>query len=144
LHVILRYRLERALLAGDLSVDDVPGAWNDLFKKLFGRVPPNHAKGCLQDIHWAAGLFGYFPNYALGESLAAQLFERAKADDGAILSALRKGDFKPYFNWVRPRIHEQASLKSFDDIVIAATGSKLSGAALKRHLRARYLEEPLD
>ncbi|HVE04889.1 MAG TPA: carboxypeptidase M32 [Rhizomicrobium sp.] len=144
LHVILRYRLERALLAGDLSVDDVPGAWNELFKKLFGRVPPNHAKGCLQDIHWAAALFGYFPNYALGESLAAQLFERAKSDDGTILPALRTGDFKPYFNWVRPRIHEQASLKSFDDIVIAATGDRLSGAALKRHLRARYLEEPLD
>jgi len=144
LHVILRYRLERALLAGDLSVDDIPGAWNDLFQKLFGRVPPNHAKGCLQDIHWAAALFGYFPNYALGESLAAQLFERAKADDAAILPALGRGDFKPYFNWVRPRIHEQASLKSFDDIVVAATGSNLSGAALKRHLRARYLEEPLD
>ena len=142
LHVILRYRLERALLAGDLSVDDVPGAWNESFRKLFGRVPPNHAKGCLQDIHWAAALFGYFPNYALGESLAAQLFERAQSDDHSIVPALRKGDFKPYFNWVKPRIHEQASLKSFDDIVVEATGSKLSGAALKRHLRARYLDEP--
>jgi carboxypeptidase Taq len=142
LHVILRYRLERALLAGDLAVDDIPGAWSELFKSLFGRVPPNHAKGCLQDIHWAAGLFGYFPNYALGEALAAQLFERAKSDESGILPALRDGDFKPYFNWVRPRIHEQASLKSFDDIVIGATGAKLSGAALKRHLRARYLDEP--
>lgn len=144
LHVILRYRLERALLSGDLAVDDTPGAWNELFGKLFGRTPPNHAKGCLQDIHWAAALFGYFPNYALGEALAAQLFERAKADDAAIMPGLRNGDFKPYFNWVRPRIHEKASLMSFDDIVIAATGSKLSGAALKRHVRARYLDEPLD
>jgi len=144
LHVILRYRLERALLAGDLSVDDIPGAWNEMFGKLFGRVPPNHAKGCLQDIHWAAALFGYFPNYALGESLAAQLFETACAGDQAILPALGKGDFKPYFAWVRPRIHEQASLKSFDEIVVAATGSKLSGEALKRHLRRRYLEEALD
>jgi len=144
LHVILRYRLERALLAGDLSAGDVPGAWNEMFRQLFGRVPPNHAKGCLQDIHWAAGLFGYFPNYALGESLAAQLFERAKSDDAGIVPALRRGDFEPYFAWVRPRIHEQASLKPFDEIVIDATGSKLSGAALKRHLRARYLDEPLD
>ncbi len=144
LHVILRYRLERALLAGDLTVDDIPGAWNEMFGKLFGRVPPNHAKGCLQDIHWAAALFGYFPNYALGESLAAQLFERACTDDPSILPALGRGDFKPYFAWVRPRIHEQASLKSFDDIVIAATGSKLSGEALKRHLHRRYLQEALD
>ncbi len=144
LHVILRYRLERALLSGDLTVDDVPGAWNEMFGKLFGRVPPNHAKGCLQDIHWSMGLFGYFPNYALGEALAAQLFERACADDSAILPALGQGDFKPYFGWVKPRIHEQASLKSFDDIVIAATGRKLSGDALKRHLKTRYLDEALD
>jgi carboxypeptidase Taq len=143
LHVILRYRLEKVLLAGDLSVDDVPGAWNEMFGKLFGRVPPNHAKGCLQDIHWAAALFGYFPNYALGEALGAQLFERACADDPALLPALSRGDFKPYFAWVRPRIHEQASLKSFDAIVVDATGERLSAAALLRHVRRRYLEEPL-
>ncbi len=64
--------------------------------------------------------------------------------DEKILPALGRGDFKPYFAWVRPRIHEQASLKSFDEIVVAATGARLSGAALKRHLRRRYLEEPLD
>jgi carboxypeptidase Taq len=144
LHVILRYRLEKALLSGDLAVDDIPGAWNEMFKKLFGRVPPNDAKGCLQDIHWAAALFGYFPNYALGEALGAQLFERATAEDPSILPALAQGDFTPYFAWVRPRVHEQASLKSFDDIVIAATGEKLSGAALKRHVRRRYLDEALD
>ncbi len=144
LHVILRYRLERALLSGDLAVDDIPGAWNEMFTKLFGRTPPDHARGCLQDIHWAAALFGYFPNYALGEALGAQLFERATADDTSILPALAHGDFKPYFAWVKPRIHEQASLKSFDDIVIAATGQRLSGAALKRHLKKRYLEEALE
>lgn len=144
LHVILRYRLERALLSGDLAVDDIPGAWNEMFSKLFGRTPPDHARGCLQDIHWAAALFGYFPNYALGEALGAQLFERATADDPSILPALGRGDFKPYFAWVKPRIHEQASLKSFDDIVIAATGQRLSGAALRRHLKTRYLDEPLD
>ena len=144
LHVILRYRLERALLSGDLAVDDIPSAWNEMFAKLFGRTPPDHARGCLQDIHWAAALFGYFPNYALGEALGAQLFERATADDPSILPALARGDFKPYFAWVKPRIHEQASLKSFDDIVIAATGTRLSGAALKRHLCKRYLEEALD
>jgi len=143
LHVILRYRLERALLSGDLAVDDIPGAWNEMFTKMFGRTPPDHARGCLQDIHLAAGYFGYFPNYALGEALGAQLFERATADDPSIVPALAQGDFKPYFAWVRPRIHEQASLKSFDDIVIAATGSKLSGAALKRHLKKRYLDEAL-
>jgi carboxypeptidase Taq len=115
-----------------------------MFGKLFGRVPPDHAKGCLQDIHWAAALFGYFPNYALGEALAAQLFERACADDPTLLPALGRGDFKPYFAWVKPRIHDQASLKSFNEIVIGATGEKLSAAALKRHLKRRYLDEALD
>ncbi len=83
------------------------------------------------------------PNYALGESLAAQLFTKATAEDKTILPALATGDFKPYFGWVKPRIHEQASLKSFDEIVVGATGQKLSGAALKAHLKKRYLEEPL-
>ena len=81
LHVILRYRLEQALMSGDLVVADIPGAWDELFTKLLGRTPPTLAQGCLQDIHWAAGLIGYFPNYAMGSMLAAQLFERATADD---------------------------------------------------------------
>ena len=141
---MLRYELEKQLLSGDLAVRDLPEAWNAGMEQRLGIRPTNDSDGCLQDIHWAAALFGYFPNYALGEALGAQLFERACADDANILPALERGDFKPYFAWVRPRIHEQASLQSFDDIVVAATGERLSGAALKRHLRKRYLEETLD
>ena len=143
LHVILRYRLEHALIAGDLAPQDVPGAWDELFIKLIGRTPPDLAHGCLQDIHWAAGLMGYFPNYAMGSMLAAQLFERANADDADILPALGRGDFKPYFAWVKPRVHERASLVSFADLVGEATGAPLSAEAFKRHIRRRYLEEPL-
>ncbi len=144
LHVILRYRLERALMSGDLAVKDLPGAWNELFTQLLGRTPPDHARGVLQDVHWSAGYFGYFPNYALGEILAAQLYERATQDDPSILEGLGRGDFGPYFAWVRPRIHEQASLKPLDDIIREATGAPLSPEAFKRHIKARYLEEPLD
>jgi carboxypeptidase Taq len=141
LHVILRYRLERALMAGDLSVADIPSAWNELFVKLIGRTPPSLAKGCLQDIHWSAGLFGYFPNYAMGAVLAAQFFEAATAKDPDILPALGRGDFKPYFAWVRPNIHERASLVDFATLVADATGRPLDTGAFKRHLRRRYLEE---
>ena len=144
LHVILRYRLEQALIGGDLLPDDVPGAWNELFVKLLGRTPPDHARGCLQDIHWAAGLMGYFPNYAMGSMLAAQLFERARADDPEILPALGRGDLSPYFGWVKPRIHQRASLTSFAELVHDATGAPLSAEAFKRHVRRRYLEEPLE
>jgi carboxypeptidase Taq len=91
LHVILRYRLEKALISGDLKVADLPGAWDDGFEALLGRRPPSLAKGCLQDIHWSAGLVGYFPNYAMGALLAAQLFERANGDDAEILPALGRG-----------------------------------------------------
>jgi carboxypeptidase Taq len=137
----MRYRLEQALIAGDLLPADVPGAWNELFTKLIGRTPPDLARGCLQDIHWAAGLMGYFPNYAMGSMLAAQLFERANADDAEILPALGRGDFGPYFAWVRPRVHERASLVSFDTLVREATGAPLSAEAFKRHVKKRYLEE---
>jgi carboxypeptidase Taq len=143
LHMILRYKLEQALLSGDLKVKDLPGAWSDLSQKLFGRRPPNDAQGCLQDFHWTAGLIGYFPSYALGAALAAQYFERAVADDPSIPARLAEGDFTPYRAWVRPRIHERASTAHFDDIVRDATGKSFSADAFRRHLRRRYLEEPL-
>jgi carboxypeptidase Taq len=141
LHVILRYRLEKALIADDLKVADLPGAWDDGFEALLGRRPPSLAKGCLQDIHWSAGLVGYFPNYAMGALLASQLFETANAEDPEILPALGRGDFGPYFAWVRPRVHARASLVSFTDLVKEATGAPLSADAFKRHVRRRYLEE---
>jgi carboxypeptidase Taq len=144
LHVILRYRLEQALIAGDLAPADVPGAWDDLFEQMLGRRPPDLAHGCLQDIHWAAGLMGYFPNYAMGSMLAAQLFERATADDPSILPALADGNFQPYFAWVKPRVHQRASLTSFATLVQDATGAPLSADAFLRHVQRRYLEEPLD
>ncbi len=142
LHVILRYRLEKALLAGDLAVADIPGAWNESFEKLFGRRPPDDARGCLQDIHWAAGLFGYFPNYAMGSVLAAQLFEAAMKADPDILPGFERGDFTPYFAWVRPKVHARASLVDFATLVTEATGRPLATDAFKRHLTRRYLEEP--
>lgn len=141
LHVILRYRIERALLSGDIAIADLPGAWSDLSHELLGRRPPNASLGCLQDIHWAAGLFGYFPNYALGATLAAQLFESAVREDPAVLLNLREGDFAPYREWVRPHIHSRASQVSFAELVLDATGASISAQSLKRHLRRRYLEE---
>ncbi len=143
LHVILRYRLEQAMLKGDLVVADIPGAWNELFEKMLGRKVPSDTLGCLQDIHWSAGLVGYFPNYAMGSMLAAQLVERAVADEPQIMPALGRGDFKPYFDWVRPKVHQRASLTDFASLVMDATGKPLGAAAFKAHVKRRYLEEPL-
>ena len=94
-------------------------------------------------MHWAVGLFGYSPNYALGVSLAAQLFEQAVKDDPAVLARLAEGDFAPYRAWVGPRIHAKASQMSFHELVTEATGAPLSASALERHLRVRYLDEDM-
>jgi carboxypeptidase Taq len=139
-HVILRYRLERALLAGDLALKDLPAAWNDAMRALIGLVPPDDRRGCLQDIHWYDGAFGYFPTYTLGAMTAAQLFDTAKRVDPAIEPGIRKGEFAPLFAWLRAHVHGKASSLSTAAIIVAATGKPLDGALFERHLRARYLD----
>ncbi len=142
LHVILRYRLERRILSGELAIEDIPEAWRAESRKLLGIAPPNDRLGCLQDIHWSMGSFGYFPSYTLGALTAAQFFAAAAKADAQILPALARGDFQPLLGWARAHVHAQASFPaSSDEIVKAATGAPLSTAAFKRHLVARYLEE---
>ena len=138
-HVILRYRLERALLAGALKLADLPGAWNDGMKALLGVVPPDDRRGCLQDIHWPAGIWGYFPTYSLGAMTAAQLFDAACRVDASILPALAKGEFKPLMGWLRAHVHGLGSKLSTDELVTRATGRPLDPAVFKAHLERRYL-----
>ena len=139
LHVILRYRLETALLNGDLKVGDLPSAWNEGMQNLVGIVPPNDADGCLQDIHWMAGSFGYFPTYTLGAMNAAQLFQSATAEDDGILSGISTGDFKPLLTWLRHHVHQCASRDSAKELIVNATGRPLEVKTFKRHLEQRYL-----
>ncbi len=138
-HVILRYRLEKAILAGDLPLADLPGAWNDGMAALLGIRPPDDRRGCLQDIHWYSGAWGYFPTYTLGAMAAAQLYAAAKAADGTIEPALAGGDFAPLYAWLRPNVHEQASRYGTGDLIERATGRPLDATAFKAHLAARYL-----
>ncbi|MEO1192604.1 MAG: carboxypeptidase M32 [Pseudomonadota bacterium] len=143
LHVILRTRLERAILSGDLQVADLPGAWNEGFKALLGLTPPDDRLGCLQDIHWYDGAWGYFPTYTLGAMTAAQLFHAAKKAAPEIPAGLARGDFAPLLAWLRGAIHEKASSLSSAELVEAATGQPLNPAIFEAHLRARYLGEEL-
>jgi carboxypeptidase Taq len=138
-HVILRYRLERALIAGDLALVDLPAAWNDGMKELLGIVPPDDRRGCLQDIHWYDGAFGYFPTYTLGAMTAAQLFAAAKAADSSILPSLADGDFAPLLAWLRTNVHGKGSLLSTAELVRQATGRALDAGIFRRHLETRYL-----
>jgi carboxypeptidase Taq len=139
-HVILRYRLERALLAGDLALADLPGAWRDLMRELLGIVPPDDTDGCLQDIHWPSGAWGYFPTYTLGAMTAAQLFAAAHAQLPGLLDDLARGDFSRLLGWLREHVHAKGSRFSAAEILAQATGSPLKVDAFKRHLEARYLE----
>jgi carboxypeptidase Taq len=138
LHVILRYRLERAMLAGDLAPADLPGAWKDGMADLLGVTPANDREGCLQDIHWYFGAWGYFPTYTLGALAAAQLYAAAKAETEGLEEALADGDFRPLMGWLRPRIHERGSLMTPSDLIESATGRPLGTEIYKAHLEARY------
>ena len=139
LHIMLRYRLERAILGGDLALADLPGAWNDGMKGLLGIVPPNDALGCLQDIHWPDGAWGYFPTYTLGALAAAQLFAAARKALPDLMVAIGKGDFAPLLAWLRTNVHGKGSISDTDTILTQATGTPLGTAAFKAHLESRYL-----
>jgi carboxypeptidase Taq len=139
-HVILRFRLERALIGGTLEVADLPGAWNEGMQQMLGIVPPNDAKGCLQDIHWHDGAFGYFPSYTLGAMAAAQLMKAARAAVPGLDEALGHGDMAPLLAWLRVNVHGKGSLLGFQDLLRAATGKPLDPADFMEHLTARYLQ----
>ncbi len=138
-HVILRFRLEQALIAGDLAVADLPGAWNEGMLSLLGITPPDDARGCLQDIHWYDGAFGYFPSYTLGAMAAAQLMAAARRDVPGLDAALAEGSHAPLLAWLRTHVHSQGSRLGFNDLLQAATGKPLDPADFEVHLAARYL-----
>ncbi|MES2712453.1 MAG: carboxypeptidase M32 [Pseudomonadota bacterium] len=138
-HVILRFRLERALIAGDLSVADLPGAWNDAMRAMLGITPPDDAQGCLQDIHWHDGAFGYFPSYTLGAMAAAQLMRAARNAIPTLERSMAQGDLAPLVGWLRGNIHSQGSRWGFQGLLRQATGKPLDPADYTAHLTERYL-----
>jgi carboxypeptidase Taq len=139
-HVILRYRLERAMVAGDLALADLPGAFREGMQQLVGITPPTDALGCMQDIHWPAGLWGYFPTYTLGAMTAAQLFDTAKKQVPGLLEGIARGEFAPLVAWLRASVHEKGSLLGTDELLVEVTGRPLDAGVFQAHLRARYLD----
>jgi carboxypeptidase Taq len=140
LHVLLRFELEQAMVTGQLSVADVPGAWNERMRKYIGLTPPDDAKGCLQDIHWSGGAIGYFPTYTLGNLYAAQFFEQAGKDLGDVDGQFARGDFAPLLSWLRKNIHSQGQKYSAPQLVERITGKALSAEPLLKHLRSKAAE----
>lgn len=138
LHIMLRFEIEQALIAGDIPTKDIPGIWNEKFQQYFGLTPPNDAQGCLQDIHWSAGLIGYFPTYALGNMFAAQFFEAADRQLGGLFQQFAIGEFQPLKHWLNQQIHSRGKRLRAHELVQAVTGESLSAQPLLRHLNARF------
>jgi carboxypeptidase Taq len=140
LHILIRFEMETALIGGQLGVDDVPAAWNEKYRTYLGITPPDDAKGCLQDVHWSAGLMGYFPTYTLGNLYAAQFFDKARKDLGDLDAQFALGDFKPLLGWLRENIHRHGRRYSARELVKRVTGADLSAEPLLRHLRTKASE----
>jgi carboxypeptidase Taq len=138
-HVMVRYRLEKALVAGELKLAELPAAWNEGMQNLLGLTPPSDREGCLQDIHWYDGAWGYFPTYTLGAMTAAQLFDAAKHADDAIVDGIGRGDFGPLMAWLGTNVHSKGTLLAGKELLSQATGRHLDAEVFKSHLRTRYL-----
>ncbi|PHR99386.1 MAG: carboxypeptidase M32 [Blastopirellula sp.] len=137
LHIIIRFELEQALIDGSLQVKDLPGAWNEKYQSMLGISSPDDADGCLQDVHWGAGLIGYFPTYSLGNIYSAQLYDKAGEDLGNLDEMFARGEFLPLLDWLRTNIHESGQNYRATELVENVTGKKFDHKPLIRQLRAK-------
>lgn len=135
LHIIVRFELEQDLLRGELAVGDVPAAWREKYQQYLGVEPTSDADGCLQDIHWSAGLIGYFATYSLGNLYAAQFFEQADRELGGLSASFARGEFQPLKTWLNEKIHRAGQCYTAAELVKRVTGQGLSHAPLMRHLK---------
>jgi carboxypeptidase Taq len=136
LHIILRFELELALIEGQLAVGDLPAAWREGMRRLLGVEPPSDALGCLQDVHWGAGMFGYFPSYALGCLIAAQLWEAMEAELGPREEDLRRGETAPIQRWLASSVHRHGRRLDTLELVERATGRALEVEPFLRYVRS--------
>ncbi|QPH52259.1 carboxypeptidase M32 [Pontivivens ytuae] len=140
LHILMRFDLERALLDGELEVADLEGAWSERFETDFGQVVPDAARGVLQDVHWSAGLFGYFPTYALGNIYAAALHEALRAALPDLDALLAKGESGPVVTWLRENVHSHGAIIPAPELMERATGGPVTPAPLIAYLEAKFGE----
>jgi len=139
LHVILRFNLEQKIFNENINLKDIPELWNQEYKRLFAKEVDNDSNGCLQDVHWYAGLFGYFPTYSLGALTAAQLASQLREDMKNLDQQVEKGDFNELIEWLKLNIHSKASLYSTNEILQQVTNSELNAKYFMDYIKNRYL-----
>ncbi len=143
LHIALRYEIEKGLFDGSIQVEDIPEVWSKKMQAYFGlSTEGNFKDGCMQDIHWSLGMFGYFPTYTLGAMYAAQLMNamRRELSQNAVDEAIGKGDLSPVLAWQREKIWLKGSSLTADELMTEATGEPLNVLYYRQHLVSRYLE----
>jgi carboxypeptidase Taq len=140
-HIMLRYELENEILNGELKIKDLPEAWNSRMEDRLGVRPTNDAEGCLQDVHWAVGSFGYFPSYAIGAAIAGQLYEALRNERPHLDEEIAAGQFGGLFEWLKQNVHGVGASVSTPELIKNATGKPLSASAWLRYVEAKYLEE---
>jgi carboxypeptidase Taq len=141
-HIMLRYELEKKILEGALAVADLPEAWNANLEQRLSIRPTNDVEGCLQDIHWAVGHFGYFPSYALGAVIAGQLYEALRVERPSLDADIGAGQFGGVMDWLRDNVHGVGARLPVQELIKQATGKPLTAAAYLRYLESKYLEAP--
>jgi carboxypeptidase Taq len=138
LHIMLRFEMEKGMLEGSIPVDEVPEAWNSKMRDYLGITPPDDAHGCLQDVHWSGAGFGYFPTYALGSILSAQLMDKAKADNPAISGELERGEFGGLLTWLRENVHRQGARYLPAELVKRACGEPAQSHSYLNYLNGKF------
>ena len=138
LHIMIRYEIERDLFNGDLQAKDLPEVWNAKYEEYLGIRPDNDAKGVLQDVHWAGGMFGYFPSYALGMIYAAQWKHAMDKDLPNFDELLAKGELLPIREWLTDKVHQYGALKKPFELLQEATGEGLNAKYLANYLQEKY------
>ncbi len=139
-HIMLRYELERELLAGEVKVKDIPEVWNQRMQSRLNVLPTNDAEGCLQDIHWSVGAFGYFPSYAIGAMMAGQLMEHLRMDCPTLDDDVASGQFAGLFAWLRQHVHSAGNKMNASGLIQDITSRPLTAAAWLRYVENKYLE----
>ena len=139
LHIMIRFNIEQMLIENSLQVEDIPSVWNEEYKKLFGISVDKDSNGCLQDIHWYAGLVGYFPTYSLGALTAAQFANTIREEIPNLDKDIEEGEFNNLMSWLRRNIHEKASFFSTNEILQQVTKSPLNAKYFKKYITNRYL-----
>jgi carboxypeptidase Taq len=140
LHIILRFELELAMIDGSLAIDDVPGAWDAGMERLLGIEVPGPVDGVLQDVHWGAGLMGYFPTYTLGNLIAAQMWERLRDDLGDVDAQIERGEFAPLREWLRDNVHSHGRKFLPRELLRRITGEDLRVDPFLRYLREKLAD----